>query len=234
MSKRLLATIITCYLSFAYATAQEYLYEIGGMAGGAFYMGDANRNAAFRNMNPAAGALFRYNANFRIAFAADIAWARVSGSTEGQDNVFPDNASANFERNVFELGGQAEFNFFPYSDKFKYLHTKPISPYIAGGLGLAVSPGGSETLISPFLSLGTGVKFKIRNRFNIGAELTARKLFGDGLDTSTGNNLLDNPYKTESSPWKNNDWYVMLTLSLTFDFGLRDCKCDKSELNRKN
>lgn len=25
--------------------AQEYKYEIGGMAGGAFYMGDVNKNA---------------------------------------------------------------------------------------------------------------------------------------------------------------------------------------------
>ena len=28
--------------------AQEYKYEIGGMAGGAFYMGDANKNTIFK------------------------------------------------------------------------------------------------------------------------------------------------------------------------------------------
>ena len=32
--------------------AQEYKYEIGGMAGGAFYMGDVNKNAFFKGLNP--------------------------------------------------------------------------------------------------------------------------------------------------------------------------------------
>ena len=30
--------------------AQEYKYEIGGMAGGAFYMGDVNKNAFFKGL----------------------------------------------------------------------------------------------------------------------------------------------------------------------------------------
>ena len=47
--------------------AQEYKYEIGGMAGGAFYMGDVNKNAFFKGLNPAFGAVFRYNPNFRWA-----------------------------------------------------------------------------------------------------------------------------------------------------------------------
>ena len=37
--------------------AQEYKYEIGGMAGGAFYMGDVNKNAFFKGLNPAFGAV---------------------------------------------------------------------------------------------------------------------------------------------------------------------------------
>ena len=34
--------------SIAGLHAQEYKYEIGGMAGGAFYMGDVNKNAFFK------------------------------------------------------------------------------------------------------------------------------------------------------------------------------------------
>lgn len=84
--------------SFTGIHAQEYKYEIGGMAGGAFYMGDANKNAFFKGMNPAVGAVFRYNANFRWAFKANLMWGQVSGSTEGLENVFPDNAQASFSR----------------------------------------------------------------------------------------------------------------------------------------
>jgi hypothetical protein len=224
--------VIFLCISFCRSGAQEYLYEIGVMAGGAFYMGDANKNAAFKNMNPAASVLFRYNANFRTAIKADLAWARIGGSTEGLENVFPDHAQAAFTRNVIDLGGQAEFNFFPYSDKYQYLYTKRISPYITGGLGLTVAPaGGGETFFSPHISAGTGVKYKLRNRINIGAELSIRKLFADGLDTAGGNNLLDDPYDIGGSIFKNKDWYAMLAISVSYDFGLRDCNCNKKDIN---
>jgi len=218
-------------LSSLGASAQEYLYEIGGMLGGAFYMGDANKNAAFKNMNPAAGVMFRYNANFHTALKADLAWARVSGSTEGLENVFPDNAQVAFERNIIDLGGQAEFNFFPYSDQFKYLNTKRIAPYIMGGLGFSVAPGNGETFFSPHISMGTGVKYKVKSRVNVGAELSARKLFGDGLDVNGGNNMLNNPYGISSGAFKNKDWYFMLTIFVTYDFGLRDCNCNNRDSN---
>jgi hypothetical protein len=201
------------------------------MLGGAFYMGDSNRNAVFRNMNPSASVLFRYNANFRVAFKANLAWARVTGSTEGLANVFPNNAQAVFDRNVIDLGGQAEFNFFPYSDKYQYLYTKRIAPYIMGGLGLSLAPGGGRTFFGPHISAGTGVKYKLKNRINIGAEWSVRKLFGDGLDVNGGNDLLDNPYKIGSSPLKNKDWYSMLTISVSYDFGLRDCNCNRKDMN---
>jgi hypothetical protein len=211
------------------AGAQEYLYEIGGMAGGSFYMGDANNNAAFRNMNPAAGALFGYNVNFRTALKANLAYARVTGSTEGLGNVFPNNGQVTFERNVVDLRVQGEFNFFPYSDKFKYLYTKRISPYIAGGLGFSVASGTGGTFFSPHISAGTGVKYKLKPRINIGAELSIRKLFRDDLDTMGDNKLLDNPYQMTGGIFKNKDWYSMLVITVTYDFGLRDCNCNKDK-----
>ncbi len=209
--------------------AQEYLYEIGGMLGSSFYMGDANKNTAFKNMNPSAGVLFRYNANFRIAFKGNLSWAGVSGSTQGLDNHFPNSVQVEFKRNVIDLGGQVEFNFFPYSDKFRYRQTKRISPYIAGGLGLSLSPGSGETFFSPHVSAGVGVKYKMKNRINIGAELSMRKLFADGLDVNGSNNILDNPYSMEGSPLKNKDWYSMLVITVSYDIGLRRCFCNKDD-----
>lgn len=226
--QRIAIALLLCVFPPA-ASAQEYLYEIGGMAGGAFYMGDANNNAAFKNMNMAAGVLFRYNVNFHVALKADLAYARVTGSTAGLKNVFPGNAQAEFERNIIDFGVQGEFNFFPYSDKFKYLYTKRVSPYIAGGLGVSVAPGDGGTFFSPHISAGTGVKYKLMPRINVGAELSIRKLFGDGLDTTGGNQLLDNPYQMTGGAFKNKDWYSMLTITITYDFGLRDCNCNKDK-----
>jgi hypothetical protein len=201
------------------------------MAGGSFYMGDANRNAAFGNMNPSAGLLFRYNINFRSALKANLAYARVTGSTEGLQNVFPNNGEAAFERNVIDFGVQGEFNFFPYSDKYKYLYTKRISPYIAGGVGFSAAPGGGggNIFFSSHISAGTGVKYKLMPRINIGAEWSVRKLFSDGLDTMGDNQLLDNPYQITSGMFKNKDWYSMLVITVTYDFGLRDCNCNKDK-----
>ncbi len=230
------SVIIWLCLASLKAVAQEnteYLYEAGGALGGAFYMGDANKNTLFKNTNPAAAFLFRYNVNFRVALKANLAWARLTGSTTGLQNVFPDNAQASFDKNVFDLGGQAEFNFFPYSDDFKYLNTKRISPYMAGGLGLTVAPGDGDLFLIPYISLSTGVKYKVKKRINIGAEWSIHKLFSDRLDVSKGNDLLDNPYGIESSPLKNKDWYSMLTINVTYEFGLRNCNCNRKDMKIK-
>ena len=229
-------TIILLCLLFLRVDAQEnteYLYEIGGMLGGAYYMGDANKTTLFKNVNPAAEVLFRYNVNFRVALKSNLSWARVSGSTEGLDNVFPNSAQASFDKNVFDLGGQVEFNFFPYSDAFLHLNTKRVSPYIAGGIGLALAPGDGDLFLSPYLSLSTGVKYKIKKRINIGAELSIRKLFSDRLDVSGSNELLDNPYGIESGLLKNRDWYSMFMIGVSYDFGLRNCNCNKKDMKSK-
>ena len=162
MAVLLIALVATC------ARAQEYKYEIGGAAGGAYYMGDANKNAFFKGMNPAVGAVFRYNINFRWALKANLMWGKVSGNTEGGANVFPDGAQTSFSRGFMELGGQAEFNFFPYSDGFAYAGAKRFSPYLLVGIGMTVAPGGGSTFASPNIPLGVGVKYKVKHRLNLG------------------------------------------------------------------
>jgi hypothetical protein len=209
--------------------AQEYKYEIGGMAGGAFYMGDVNKNSPFREMNPAFGGVFRYNANLRWAMKANLMWGQVSGATSGQKNVFPGNAQASFRRDLFELGGQMEFNFFPYSDKFAYMNAKRFTPYVLMGLGVTVAPGSGRTFAGLNLPVGIGAKYKIKNRINLGCEFSIRKLFADDLDvTDDSNTLLDDPYRVSGSVWKNKDWYSFLLLSVTWDFGLRCSPCNNS------
>ncbi|MDD4514867.1 DUF6089 family protein [Massilibacteroides sp.] len=203
--------------------AQEYKYEIGGIAGTSFYMGDANKSGVFKNLNPAFGGVFRYNANFRVAFKGNLAWAKVTGSTEGLDNVFPENSQATFDRNVVDLGGQMEFNFFPYSDKYAYMNTKKITPYVVFGLGITVATGGSNTFVGPNIPLGVGVKYKVKNRVNLGCEFTVRKLFGDNFE---GAAILDDPYNLNSDWLKNNDWHSLFLLSVTWDFGPRTRPCN--------
>jgi len=204
------------------AVAQEYKYEIGGMAGLSMYMGDANQTALLRGFNPAGGLVFRRNFNFRWALKTDLMAGKVTGNTKNTDNVFPNQGEASFSRSFFELGGQIEFNFLPYSDKYAYKNTSKIAPYLLTGLGVTVASGfGSVNL-----PLGLGVKYKIKNRVNLGLEYTVHKLFNDSFDAPDKKGFnLDNPYNIQSGLFKNKDWYNTLMFSVTWDFGPNNRKC---------
>lgn len=218
-----LIALLSC---IGFVRAQEYKYEIGGMVGTSYYMGDLNKKSFFKGMNPSAGIVFRYTPNFRWAVKTDLLWGRASGSTDGLENEFPNQATASFSRSFFEVGGQMEFNFMPYSDKFAYLNTKRFSPYILFGIGVTVAPG-NETFASLNIPLGIGAKYKVANRLNLGLEFSFRKLFGDSFDVTDGNNaFLDNPYGISGSAFKNKDWYSLLMFSVTWDFGLRCRTCN--------
>ncbi len=211
------------------AVAQEYKYEIGGGLGMSSYMGDANKGNPFSGLRPSLGAVFRKNVNLRWAMKADLLMGGVSGNTKNSDNVYSGNASAEFSRNFFELGGQMEFNFLPYSDKYPYLKTSKIAPYLMAGLGFTLAPG-DETFFGLNLPVGLGVKYKVKNRINLGLEYSIRKLFSDGFDApdKSGFNL-DNPYQLNGGLMKNRDWYTVLIFSITWDFGPNDRKCTNIE-----
>lgn len=222
----LLILIATTYSLDGFA--QEYEYEIGGALGTSFYMGDANKSNLFQNQHPAIGVLYRYNRNFRWAYKVNLVVGGVSGNTLNSGNVFPKGENSSFKRTFCELGGQVEFNFFHYSDKYSYLGTKRFSPYLFTGLGLT-SAFGNKTFVGLNLPLGLGLKYKLKDRLNVGFEFSFRKLFGDSFDSPKNGGLsLDDPYGIKSSSFKNKDWYVLTMLSLTWDFGERKKSCVNS------
>jgi hypothetical protein len=203
--------------------AQEYKYEIGGMAGLSMYLGDANQSALMQGFNPAAGVVFRRNFNFRWALKADLMMGRVTGDTKNTENVFPGHAGTSFGRNFFDLGGQMEFNFLPYSDKFAYLNTSRIAPYLLAGLGI----NAASKFASLNMPLGFGVKYKVVNRINLGLEYAVHRLFSDSFDAPRKDGFnLDNPYGIKSGSLKNKDWYNTFMFSITWDFGPNDRKCE--------
>jgi len=217
----LIASIITCVT----AVAQEYKHEIGAGGGFSSYMGDANINNPFLELHPSFGLIFRKNMNFRWAVKADLLMGSVSGNTQNSDNVYPANGVAEFKRNFFELGGQMEFNFLPFSDKFAYLQTSRITPYMMAGLGFTFAPG-NETFFGLNLPVGLGLKYKAANRVNLGLEYSIRKLFGDDFDAPNKSGFnLDNPYKMNGGIFKNRDWYTILMFSITWNFVPNDRKC---------
>lgn len=220
--------IITTFLFIVNAfsssiDAQNYRYEVGAMLGTSFYMGDANQSSLFKNPGPAAGVIFRYNHDFRWSMKYNLAIGHVSGDTKKSGNAFPYGQNASFSRNFLDAGCQIEYNFFNFSDRYSYLDTKPISPYVFVGVGFTMGVWG-ESYTGMNIPFGLGLKYKWKDRFNLGFEFSLRKLFGDNFDVTKKTDFdLDSPYDIKSSFFKNKDWYSMTMISLTWEFGPR-CK----------
>lgn len=207
-------------------SAQEYKHEIGAAAGTSFYMGDANKTKLVLRPGIAGGAVYRYNINFHWAAKANLLAGTVSGNTSDTKNIFPLQQQVSFKRTFIDLGGQIEFNFLPFSDKFSYRDTKPYTPYMLIGAGTTFATG-NKTFLNVNIPIGIGFKYKIKERLNVGLEFSARKLLGDDFDV-TEKNLqwnLNAPYGIKSNFLKNQDWYALTMLLLTWDFGLRYDPC---------
>ena len=213
-------------ICFSPTYAQEYKYEAGVVIGISSYLGDANKSKLLLSPGMVAGIMYRYNINFHWAAKGNLLAGSISGDTRNSGNIFPNNGQSSFKRTFIELGGQIEYNFFPFSDKYAYLHTKRYTPYLFAGIGGTLATG-EHVFLNANIPLGVGIKYKIKERLNIGMELSIRKLFGDDFDApgNTGTWNLNAPYGIKSSFLKNNDWYFLCMLNLTWDFGLRKEPC---------
>ena len=212
--------ILWSALSCFRVVAQEYKYEIGGGLGMSMYMGDANKNNFFTGWQPAGGIVWRKNANLRWAIKADLMAGKVRGDTRKGANVFPGELETSFDHWFYELGGEIEFNFLPYSDKYAYLQTSRMAPYLLAGVGLTYAST-DQSFFGLNVPLGIGVKYKMTDRVNVGMEYSFRKLFGDRFDSPE----LNNPYNINSGLLKNKDWYAVFWFSITWSFGPNDRAC---------
>ena len=97
---------------FCCAMAQEeYTWEMGGVIGGSFYMGDANSSTPFKDTGIAGGFIARYLLNPHMAIKGNLTAGRISGDTRDFKNVYPNGEYATFKRTIIDLGAQFEYNF---------------------------------------------------------------------------------------------------------------------------
>lgn len=217
---------ILCLTSALHAEELEYRYEIGGMAGGSFYFGDANYSAFFKNMNLMGGALWRYNINPRMAVKANLAVAQISGATSDGDNKFP-GGDTEFSRTLYDLAAQFEYNFFAYGTGGGYKRTHRLTPYIFGGLGFTFAPKPVDNVFTANIPLGIGAKYKLAPRINLGCELSFRFSLSDKLDvTDKTKVILEDPYGIKSSGIKNKDSYSFFAIFLTYDISPKYRECN--------
>ena len=224
-----LAAALLLLLPVYGASAQklEYNMELGGMAGGCFYMGDANNTTLFKDVQMVGGVLARYNINPRMAIKGDLAIGRIKGTTEGIANRFPNGENSTFGRNVYELGAQFEYHFFAYGTGEGYKGSRRLAPYIQAGVGMTYAPKPANHVVAMNLPLGLGVKYKLAERINAGAEWSMRFTSSDRLDvTSTAGLQLDDPYGIDSKGLKNKDAYSWLVLYVSYDMFPKYRRCN--------
>ena len=203
------------------AGAQGYRMEIGAMAGGSFYMGDANQTL-FRQTRPAFDALCRYNLNKRFTLKADLGVAGIAGTTVGNTDEYPGGTELDFARTLADGSLQLEFNFYEFGAPDYTPGASRLSPYLTVGLGGLVweDDGLKGTALVPF---GLGIKYKLPNRFNIGLEWTGNLSFSDRLDAPE----LDDPWIAPSSWNKNKDGFSALRLYVSYDIWFIGSNCYK-------
>lgn len=217
--KKILTTIVVFMVAVLSAQAQEesYRYEIGGGIGATGYLGDVNKSNFMKNPGLAGGAVFRYLPNNRWAVKANLFVGGLSGNSADFDMIFPSGQSYEFSSTVYDLGAQVEFNFFEFGLGPTYLKLKRLTPYITLGLGATVASADTGTSFAMNVPVGIGLKFKLKERLNLGVEFTMRKAFGDKVDGLSDLNGV------KSSFGKNTDWYSFTMFTITYSFSKR-CK----------
>lgn len=207
-----------CYLlSYSINTIaqDDYRAEIGINGGGAYYLGDANTQL-FKNTTLTYGAFFRYKLNPRIAFRAE--WNKIAVEN-------PALATGNY-LNAWDACG--EFNFFDLESNPNKKSSKPFSPYIFTGIGVAnfgYLNGGTYSIGIPF---GIGIKVKLGNRWNLNTQWCNRLYFSDKIE---GVANLNNPNNLNGNNILNNDLISTLTLGISYNIWRKSCNCIKNKNN---
>lgn len=201
------------------AQEESYRFDIGGQLGMTGYLGDAS-SSIFSKPGVSFGASFRYLPDVRWAVRGVLNVMSLSGDTAGMDDVLPGGASYSFKSTVYDLGGRIEFNFLPYGIGETYKKLRRWTPYLTLGLGATLAACGGEKNFGLNIPMGFGLKYKLRERLNLGAEFTMTKVFSDHVDGA-----LADLHTIKSSFLKNTDWYSNISISLTYEFGKRCATC---------
>lgn len=218
MIKKLAIMTIVTMAAFT-CMGQEYRYEIGPAIGITGYLGDVNTANMYKMPRVAGGGIFRYNLNTRWAIKGNLLYVGLAGDSKNIESQFPHGEQYKFSAHVIDLGGQVEFNFFHFGEGAKYKNYKRITPYMVAGLGMELSFAGGKTSFGAVLPLGAGVKYRLKERLNIGFEFTMRKSFSDKVDGIT------DLYGYNHGFAKNTDWYSVGMFTITYEFSKRCVKC---------
>lgn len=226
MRKGLVTLLMLCATLTASAQQDdEYLMEIGGGVGMMSYQGDFNGKIT-SGMQPAGAILWRRLLNPYMGFRVTGMMGKLKGDATRVETYYPDETTRDysFDRSLTDVSVTYEYNFWPYGTGRDYRGAKRLTPFVFGGIGATYVSGGEKKVFTANVPIGLGIKYKLKERLNVGLEWSMHFSLSDELDG------IADPYGIKSSgAFKNTDCYSGLMLTLTYSFKSKCRTCNNDD-----
>lgn len=226
MRKGLVTLLMLCATLTASAQQDdEYLMEIGGGVGMVPYQGDFNGKIT-SGMQPAGAIVWRRLLNPYMGFRVTGMMGKLKGDATRVETYYPDETTRaySFDRSLTDISVTYEYNFWPYGTGRDYRGAKRLTPFVFGGIGATYVSGGEKKVFTANVPIGLGIKYKLKERLNVGLEWSMHFSLSDELDG------MADPYGIKSSgAFKNTDCYSGLMLTLTYSFKSKCRTCNNDD-----
>ena len=226
MRKGLVTLLMLCATLTASAQQDdEYLMEIGGGVGMVSYQGDFNGKIT-SGMQPAGAIVWRRLLNPYMGFRLTGMMGKLKGDATRVETYYPDETTRaySFDRSFTDVSVTYEYNFWPYGTGRDYRGAKRLTPFVFGGIGATYVSGGEKKVFTANVPIGLGIKYKLKERLNVGLEWIMHFSLSDELDG------IADPYGIKSSgAFKNTDCYSGLMLTLTYSFKSKCRTCNNDD-----
>lgn len=226
MRKGLVTLLMLCATLTASAQQDdEYLMEIGGGMGMVSYQGDFNGKIT-SGMQPAGAIVWRRLLNPYMGFRVTGMMGKLKGDATRVETYYPDETTRaySFDRSLTDVSVTYEYNFWPYGTGRDYRGAKRLTPFVFGGIGATYVSGGEKKVFTANVPIGLGIKYKLKERLNVGLEWSMHFSLSDELDG------IADPYGIKSSgAFKNTDCYSGLMLTLTYSFKSKCRTCNNDD-----
>ena len=226
MRKGLVTLLMLCATLTASAQQDdEYLMEIGGGVGMVSYQGDFNGKIT-SGMQPAGAIVWRRLLNPYMGFRVMGMMGKLKGDATRVETYYPDETTRaySFDRSFTDVSVTYEYNFWPYGTGRDYRGAKRLTPFVFGGIGATYVSGGEKKVFIANVPIGLGIKYKLKERLNVGLEWSMHFSLSDELDG------MADPYGIKSSgAFKNTDCYSGLMLTLTYSFKSKCRTCNNDD-----
>lgn len=203
----------------------EYLMEIGGGVGMVSYQGDFNGKIT-SGMQPAGAIVWRRLLNPYMGIRVTGMMGKLKGDATRLETYYPDETTRaySFDRSFTDVSVTYEYNFWPYGTGRDYRGAKRLTPFVFGGIGATYVSGGEKKVFTANVPIGLGIKYKLKERLNVGLEWSMHFSLSDELDG------MADPYGIKSSgAFKNTDCYSGLMLTLTYSFKSKCRTCNNDD-----